>query len=77
MHGVTYEAHDVLADETLRNGIKEYSQWPTIPQVYIGGQFVGGCDIILSMHRSSELIDTLDSVGIKSALIEQDNTEKK
>jgi len=76
MHGVTYEAFDVLADENLRQGIKEYSQWPTIPQVYIGGQFVGGCDIILQMHRSSELIDTLEAAGIKSALIEQGEEKK-
>lgn len=71
MHNVQFSSHDVLEDEALRQGIKEFSNWPTVPQVYIGGQFVGGCDILLQMHRSSELIDTLKSVGIESALIEK------
>ncbi|THH08251.1 hypothetical protein EW145_g2826 [Phellinidium pouzarii] len=47
--------YDVLEDNELRNGIKEFSQWPTIPQVFVDGEFVGGCDIILSMHQSGEL----------------------
>lgn len=68
MHGVSFAAYDVLADEQLRQGVKEYSEWPTIPQVYIGSQFVGGCDILLQMHRSQELIDTLKAAGIESAL---------
>lgn len=46
-------------------GIKEYSNWPTIPQVYINGDFVGGCDIILEMHKSGELKTELDKAGIK------------
>lgn len=71
MHNVPFSSHDVLEDEVLRQGVKEFSNWPTIPQVYIGGQFVGGCDILLQMHRSSELIDTLKAAGIESALINE------
>lgn len=75
MHGVPYASYDVLSDEELRNGIKEYSNWPTIPQVYIKGNFVGGCDIMLQMHRSSELIDTLEAAGIKSLLTDVTSPE--
>jgi len=57
MHKLT--SINVLEDEELRQGIKEYSDWPTIPQVYIGGEFVGGCDILMSMHQSGELEDLL------------------
>ncbi|CAG9808778.1 unnamed protein product [Chironomus riparius] len=75
MHGVDFEAHDVLADEELRQGIKDFSSWPTIPQVFINGEFVGGCDILLQMHKDGQLIDTLwKNAGIKSALAE-DETE--
>jgi len=70
MHGVNYEAHDVLQDEAVRNGIKEYSNWPTIPQVYIDGVFVGGCDIIMDMHRTGQLIENLKKAGIRSALLD-------
>lgn len=54
-HGVDYEAVDVLEDPEIRQGIKEYSNWPTIPQLYVGGQFVGGCDICVEMDLSGEL----------------------
>lgn len=74
MHGVTYDAHDVLQDEELRQGIKDFSKWPTIPQVYINGDFVGGCDILIEMHKSGELIEELKKVGITSALIEKDES---
>ncbi|CAG9765809.1 unnamed protein product [Ceutorhynchus assimilis] len=77
MHGVSYEAHNVLNDESLRQGVKEYSNWPTIPQVYINGEFVGGCDIMLQMHQSGELIEELDKVGIRSALLDQKAEESK
>lgn len=52
-------------------GIKEYSNWPTIPQVFINGEFVGGCDLILEMHKNGELVDELQKVGIKSALLDK------
>lgn len=48
-------AYDVLKDPDLRQGIKEYSNWPTIPQIYIGGKFVGGCDILKDLHERGEL----------------------
>nr|CAD7432429.1 unnamed protein product [Timema monikensis] len=71
MHGITYESHDVLKDEDLREGIKTYSNWPTIPQVFINGEFVGGCDIMLQMHQNGELIEELRKAGIKSALLDK------
>jgi len=57
-----YQTHDVLASAELRDGIKEYSQWPTIPQLYIDGKFVGGCDIVRDLHASGEL-EQLISAG--------------
>jgi len=72
-HGVgDYSSFNVLENEDVRQGIKEYSSWPTIPQVYIGGEFIGGCDIIIEMHKNGELIDELQKVGITSALVEED-----
>ena len=56
--GVDYADVNVLADEEIRQGIKEYSDWPTIPQLYVKGEFVGGCDIVTEMTLSGEL-DTL------------------
>jgi monothiol glutaredoxin len=53
--GVPYETMDVLADSDIRQGIKEYSNWPTIPQVYIDGEFVGGCDVMTEMYQKGEL----------------------
>ena len=53
--GVGYETVDVLQDPEIRNGIKEYSDWPTIPQLYVKGEFVGGSDIMMEMYESGEL----------------------
>ena len=53
--GATYETVDVLQDPDIRNGIKEYSEWPTIPQLYVKGEFVGGSDIMMEMYESGEL----------------------
>jgi monothiol glutaredoxin len=53
--GVAYETVDVLQDFDIRQGIKEYSQWPTIPQVYINGEFIGGSDIMIELYQSGEL----------------------
>ena len=53
--GVPYNTVDVLKDPEIREGIKRYSNWPTIPQVYIAGKFIGGCDIVREMHASGEL----------------------
>jgi monothiol glutaredoxin len=53
--GVPFETVDILADQEIRQGIKEYSNWPTIPQVYIDGQFVGGSDILIELYQKGEL----------------------
>ena len=53
--GVNFQSYDVLQDENLREGIKSYSNWPTIPQLYVNNEFVGGCDIIREMFESGEL----------------------
>ena len=53
--GVPYNTVDVLKDPEIREGIKRFSNWPTIPQVYIAGEFVGGCDIVREMHANGEL----------------------
>ena len=53
--GVPYETVDVLADQGIRNGIKDYADWPTIPQLYVKGEFVGGSDIMMEMFESGEL----------------------
>ncbi|RDW91220.1 hypothetical protein BP5796_02385 [Coleophoma crateriformis] len=55
-----FTAFNVLEDEALRQGIKEYSEWPTIPQLYVDKEFVGGCDIIVSMHQNGELAKLLE-----------------
>ena len=69
MHGVDqYHSVNVLEDENMRTGVKSYSQWATIPQVFIGGEFIGGCDIMLELHKSGGLVDELERVGLKSAL---------
>ncbi|KAL0114419.1 hypothetical protein PUN28_011577 [Cardiocondyla obscurior] len=73
MHGVTYDAHDVLKNEELRQGIKDFSNWPTIPQVFINGDFVGGCDILLEMHKNGELVEELKKAGITSALLNKED----
>lgn len=53
--GVPYETTDILADPEIRQGIKEYSNWPTIPQIYIDGEFVGGSDLAIELYQSGEL----------------------
>ncbi|ODN83425.1 Grx4 family monothiol glutaredoxin [Cryptococcus amylolentus CBS 6039] len=58
------KSYNCLEDQELREGIKEYSEWPTIPQVYVKGEFVGGCDILLSMHQSGELEELLIKEGL-------------
>ena len=54
-YGQPFATVDVLADEGVRQGIKDFSNWPTIPQLYINGKFVGGCDIVTEMHQAGEL----------------------
>ncbi|MBX3453453.1 Grx4 family monothiol glutaredoxin [Ferrovibrio sp.] len=63
--GVKFKGIDVLADPSIRQGIKEFSDWPTIPQLYVKGEFVGGCDIVREMYQSGELQDLLKQQGIE------------
>ena len=58
-HGVPFETVNVLQDQAVREGIKQFSSWPTIPQLYIGGEFICGCDIVREMDASGELADKL------------------
>jgi monothiol glutaredoxin len=62
--GVAYKGLNVLEDDDLRQGIKAYSNWPTIPQLYVKGEFVGGCDIIREMFQSGELQTMLKDKGV-------------
>ena len=64
--GVKFNSINVLEDEDIRQGIKEYSDWPTIPQLYVKGEFVGGCDIVREMYESGELTDLMSSKGVKT-----------
>ncbi len=62
--GVAYKDVDVLADDAIRQGIKDFSDWPTIPQLYVKGEFVGGCDIITEMTLSGELDTLFEASGV-------------
>jgi monothiol glutaredoxin len=62
--GVSYKGINVLESEEIRNGIKSYSNWPTIPQLYVKGEFVGGCDIVREMFQAGELQQTLKAKGV-------------
>ncbi len=64
--GVKFKGVDVLQDPGLRQGIKDYSQWPTVPQLFIKGEFVGGCDIVREMAQSGELEALLETKGIEA-----------
>ena len=65
--GVPFKDVNVLEDNELRQGIKDFSNWPTIPQLYVKGEFLGGCDIVREMYESGELQDFLDQKGVKAA----------
>lgn len=62
--GVTYADVNVLADADIRQGIKDFSDWPTIPQLYVKGEFVGGCDIVTEMTLSGELDELFEAKGV-------------
>ena len=64
--GVKFKGVDVLADPSIRQGIKDFSSWPTIPQLYVKGEFVGGCDIVREMFEAGELQDFLKNQGVES-----------
>lgn len=77
MQGVNpdkFAAFNVLEDAELRAGIKEYSDWPTIPQLYINKEFVGGCDILMSMHQSGDLAQMLEDNNL---LVKAEEAEQK
>ena len=64
--GVKFKAFNVLEDDELRQGIKDFSNWPTIPQLYVQGEFVGGCDIVREMYQSGELAELMRSKGVQA-----------
>jgi monothiol glutaredoxin len=63
--GVPFQSANVLEEQELREGIKEFSQWPTVPQLYVKGEFVGGCDIVTEMFQSGELETLLAEKGVE------------
>ena len=63
--GAPFHGVNVLEDEAIRNGVKEYSSWPTIPQIYVKGEFVGGADIAMEMLKSGELAALLTDAGVE------------
>ena len=65
--GVEFDSVDVLQDQEVRQGIKAFSDWPTIPQLYVKGEFVGGSDIMMEMYESGELKTLMDEKGVASA----------
>ncbi len=65
--GIAYESVDVLQDMDIRQGIKTYSDWPTIPQLYVKGEFLGGSDIMMEMFEAGELQQMLDEQGVAKA----------
>ena len=64
--GVKFRGINVLEDDDIREGIKVYSDWPTIPQLYVKGEFIGGCDIIREMYESGELMEMLQTHGVEA-----------
>ena len=65
--GVSYDSIDVLQDHEVRDGIKQFSDWPTIPQLYVKGEFVGGSDIMMEMYQAGELADLMTQKNVASA----------
>ena len=62
-YNIPYEYFNVFTDQDVREGIKDFSSWPTLPQIYIGGEFMGGCDIITQMHNNGELKEEIEKIG--------------
>ena len=67
--GVKFGSLDVLSDPEVRDGIKEFSNWPTIPQLYVKGEFVGGCDIIREMFETGELEQAFEQAGVEREVV--------
>jgi monothiol glutaredoxin len=66
--GIKFKTLNVLEDPAVRDGIKAFSDWPTIPQLYVKGEFVGGCDIVREMYETGELTDYLSQKGVASTV---------
>ena len=64
--GVKFRGINVLEDESIREGIKAYSDWPTIPQLYVKGEFIGGCDIVREMYETGELLEMFQTHGVEA-----------
>jgi monothiol glutaredoxin len=75
-HEVDFKDYNILEDEELRQGIKEFSDWPTIPQLYVKGKFIGGSDILVQMHKDGEITDFFDENGVPSRFSEKLSTNK-
>ena len=67
--GVKFKGIDVLSDPALRQGIKAFSDWPTVPQLYVKGEFIGGCDIVREMFETGELTQLLAACGVKTVAV--------
>jgi monothiol glutaredoxin len=67
--GVKFKGIDVLSDPALRQGIKAFSDWPTVPQLYVKGEFIGGCDIVREMFETGELAQLLATGGVKTGAV--------
>ena len=67
--GVKFKGIDVLSDPALRQGIKAFSDWPTVPQLYVKGEFMGGCDIVREMFETGELAQLLAARGLKTDIV--------
>jgi monothiol glutaredoxin len=65
--GVQFQAYNILDDQDLRSGLKEFSNWPTFPQLYVKGEFVGGCDIVREMYEAGELDELFKDKGVATA----------
>lgn len=66
--GVKYKSVDILTDPALREGIKQFSNWPTLPQLYIKTQFIGGCDIVREMYQNGELLETFQKNSVPTSV---------
>ena len=67
--GVKFKGVNVLEDPELREGVKQFSSWPTVPQLYVKGEFVGGCDIVREMFQTGELAELLTQKGVQAQLV--------
>lgn len=65
--GVDYQVRNILVDPIIRQALSSYTEWPTIPQVFVGGKFVGGCDIVTEMFESGELAETIEAAKAEKA----------